>query len=250
MDSLRLSEVEADRLADSLGVTEADVLPTTESLVAVKARANSDSLVDSELLAATEATAAFESDAADSDPLADVDADAPVESDAADSPPAAVDTKLSEAATLAVCDARADVGVESLVDSDPADSLVVVDTAADAGAADSLVDSEGAADSLLESDGAVELLVDSDAADSLVSDVDSVADAEADSLGATPLPGARSVLPSVARVFRFAALMSYEAGVWSDMIYSPCLPRTLRDRIGEITVYSSHPGPDNDTRAR
>jgi hypothetical protein len=151
-----------------------------------------------------------------------------------------------DAAVLAVCDEESDAEVEPLVDAGAADSLVAVDAEVDAGAADSLVavdaevdpgaadsldDSEGAADSLaaagatdslLESDGVVELLVDSDAADSLVlCGVDSLVDSVAESLVGPVLPGVRTVLPSVARVFRFAAATSYETGVMSDMSTVP-----------------------------
>ena len=46
-------------------------------------------------------------------------------------------------------------------------------------------------------------------ADSLVlCDVDSVVDSVAEALVAPVLPGVRTVLPSVARVFRFAAVTS------------------------------------------
>lgn len=93
----------------------------------------------------------------------------------------------------------------------------------DAGAAESVVDSAGAADSLVAEgaadsllDGAVEPLAASDEADSVVlcdtdsvvlCDIDSDVDSVAESLVA-PLPGAKAVLPSVARVFRLAAVTS------------------------------------------
>jgi hypothetical protein len=63
-------------------------------------------------------------------------------------------------------------------------------------------------------------------------DADSVVDSVAESLVAPVLPGVRTVLPSVARVFTCAAVTSYEMGVMSDMIYSPRSPRTVTDRIG------------------
>lgn len=113
------------------------------------------------------------------------------------------------------------------------DCDVLIDV--DVGAADSLVDPAGAvdwlvaddaADWLWDSDGAVEVLVDcdadplveADAADSdPLADVDvdadvDVADCEidsvADSLVGPVLPGARTALPSVARVCVFAAVTS------------------------------------------
>jgi hypothetical protein len=90
---------------------------------------------------------------------------------------------------------------------------------------------------------------DSDPADSLVVwEVDSLDDCDVDSAAESPvapaLPGVRTVLPSVARVFRFAAVTSYETGVRSDMIYGPSSSRTVPDRIGDITVDLYPPGQD------
>jgi hypothetical protein len=127
---------------------------------------------------------------------------------------------------LTLVAAIANSRMDSLADADSeADPLVVVDCAA--------------ADSLLESEDVVEPLVDSDAADSLVlCDVDSVAE----SLVALVLPGVRTVLASVATVFRLVAVTSYETGVMSDMTYSPSSPPTLTDRV--ITVDLQPLGPD------
>jgi hypothetical protein len=149
VDALKLSDVDADKLADSLGVMEAEaaVIPTAESLVEV-------------------------------DPL---------------------------------------VVVESLEAVEP---LVVVDSLEE---------------------------VDSDAADSLVlCDVDSVAEL----LVAPVLPGVRTALPSVARVFRLAAVTSYETGVMSDMIYSPSSPYTMTNRIVLITIKLRPLGPDLQRQVR
>lgn len=119
-----------------------------------------------------------------------------------------------------------------------ADSLVEVDDEPDADADDPLVDSDGAADSLVaagwtdslpESEDAVESLVDSGAADSLVL-------SEAEPLVTPVLPGVRTVLPSVARVLRFAAVTSYETGVMSDMIYAPSVPPDKTSSTRETTV--------------
>ncbi len=102
--------------------------------------------------------------------------------------------------------------VDSLCDSDAlADSEALID-------ADALADSEALidSDSLVESDvpDSTSLAVDSldspdGAADSLaLCDVPSDFDSEADSLVGAVLPGLRTVLPSVARVFRCSAVMS------------------------------------------
>jgi hypothetical protein len=103
-----------------------------------------------------------------------------------------------------------DVESDSLVDTDAAArESDDVEPPADSEAADPPEVEAGAADSLVESDDVVEVLVDSGAADSLV---------------APALPGARIALPSVARVFRFAAVTSYEMGEISDIALQPFLP--------------------------
>ena len=70
------------------------------------------------------------------------------------------------------------------------------------------------ADKLADSLGVIEA-----EADSLVPcDVESLADSVAETLVAAALPGVRTVLPSVANVLRFVAVISYATGVRSDMI--------------------------------
>lgn len=70
----------------------------------------------------------------------------------------------------------------------------------------------------------------------MLCDVDSVVDSEADVLVAPVLPGVRTVLPSVARVFRFAAVTSYETGVISDMIYIPSALPVLTEATHHVPV--------------
>ena len=68
-------------------------------------------------------------------------------------------------------------------------------------------------------------------------EADSVIDSVAESLVAAVLPGLRTVLPWVARVFTCVAVTSYwTGGVVSDTIYGPSSPRTATSRIRVITV--------------
>lgn len=126
--------------------------------------------------------------------------------------------------TDALSDCEDDTDSESLMDSEPAvDPLPLADidpdaadSLADIGAADAapaaaLAVWDGAADPLCEPE-VLAALADWDAVDSLDfcevdALVDSVPESEVDSL-APVLPGARTVLPSVARVLRFAAVTS------------------------------------------
>lgn len=179
LDVLKLSDVDIDKLADSLGVieteaaaTDCDSLPESEGLAVVDSPVVVESLVAVDSLEAVEA-------AADSDPLADVDSD-----------------------------------------------------------------------SLLDWAAVVEMLVDSGAADSLVlCDIDSVVDSAADSVAETlvtpVLPGVRTALPAVARVFRLVAVTSYETGGgMADTIYGPSSPNTVSGRVGLRTVGSPLLGAD------
>lgn len=82
----------------------------------------------------------------------------------------------------------------------------------------------------------MESLADSDA------EADSVIDSVAESLVAAVLPGLRTALPSVAKVFTCAAVMSYSTGGVSDTIYGPSSPPTVISRIRETTVDLQPPG--------
>jgi len=122
---------------------------------------------------------------------------------------------LADTELLTDIELLAEIDDDSLAEAAAVESLCAVEPPAASDVPDSLDAVEGvpeAEDSLPES-GFVELLVDSDAAESLVDcevdwDVDSVADSVPESLVAPVLPGLRTVLPSVASVWRFAAVTS------------------------------------------
>jgi len=71
------------------------------------------------------------------------------------------------------------------------------------------------------------------------SEAESLVDCVAEALVGAALAGVSTALPSVAKVFRLAAVTSYETGVMGvmpDMVHIPFSPRAVVDRIGETTV--------------